>query len=50
MAIRSPTIAFRSVDFPTLGLPTMPMKPDLNTDVSFLCWMMTEKRALWGQI
>jgi hypothetical protein len=25
-----------SVDFPTLGLPMMPMKPDLNTDISFI--------------
>jgi hypothetical protein len=35
----------RSVDFPTLGLPMMPMKPDLNTDVSFLYGMMTGKRV-----
>ena len=30
MAIRSPTIAFKRVDFPTLGLPMMAIKPDLN--------------------
>ena len=30
MAIFSPTIRFSSVDFPTLGRPTMPMNPDLN--------------------
>jgi hypothetical protein len=29
MAIRSPTIPLRSVDFPTFGLPMMPMNPDL---------------------
>jgi hypothetical protein len=36
MAILSPTILLMSVDFPTLGLPMMLMKPDLNTDVSFV--------------
>jgi hypothetical protein len=36
MAILSPTTRLMSVDFPTLGLPMMPMKPDLNTDVSFV--------------
>jgi hypothetical protein len=41
MAILSPTTLLMSVDFPTLGLPMMPMKPDLNTDVSFLYRMMT---------
>jgi hypothetical protein len=30
MAIFSPKSAFRSVDFPTFGLPMMEMKPDLN--------------------
>jgi hypothetical protein len=30
MAIFSPRSAFRSVDLPTFGLPTIEMKPDLN--------------------
>jgi hypothetical protein len=34
MAILSPTSLFKRVDFPTLGLPIMPMKPDLNMFVS----------------
>jgi hypothetical protein len=37
MAILSPTILFKRVDFPTLGLPMMLVKPDLNMSVSIFC-------------
>src|SRR5512140_517093 len=46
MASFSPKRAFRSVDLPTFGLPTMEMKPDLNDVVSAMGDRIPEKNAL----